>query len=314
MKVFVAGATGALGRRLVPALIEGGHEVSAITRSPERAERLRAGGVEAAVGDALDGAAVDAAIASARPEAIVNELTDLPPALKPRKLKRYYAANDTVRREGSRNLIAAAEKHGVRRIVTQGVAFWYAPEPRGLASEGDPLYTAAPDPIGRAVATMKEVEGATLAAAPEAVVLRYGFFYGPGTWYSADGDVGKQVGARRYPVIGKGEGVFSFVHVDDAAAATVAALTAPPGVYNVVDDEPVPLSVWLPELAEALGAKPPMKVPRAIAVVAAGRAPVVWMEQLRGVDNAKAKRELGWTPRYPSWRDGFREGLDPSGR
>jgi nucleoside-diphosphate-sugar epimerase len=310
MRIFVAGATGAIGRRLVPRLVEAGHDVTGLTRSPERAELLRRAGATAAIGDALDQDVVMRAVAQARPQVVINQLTDLPQALNPRRLKRYYAANDRVRREGTANLLEASEAAGVERMVLQGCAFWYRPGRDGPHVEDDPLYTDAPEPIGAAVRTMAEVERAALEhGGIDAVVLRYGFFYGPGTWYEPEGDVGRQVRARRYPIIGRGEGVFSFVHVDDAASATLAALDAPAGVYNVVDDDPAPMSVWLPELAEALGAGPPMRVPRVIAGLAAGRGPVAWTESVPGASNAKARSELGWRPRWRSWRQGFREAL-----
>ena len=308
--MFVAGASGAIGRRLVPLLAEAGHEVVGMTRSPERAGRLRELGAEPVVADALDADAVTGAVTEARPQAIVNQLTDLPQAMSPRKLKAAYAANDRIRREGTASLLRAAEAADVERMVVQSVAFWYRPGDDHPNGEDTPLVTDAAEPIGEAVRTMKRVEDSVLEhASIDAVVLRYGFFYGPGTWYAADGDVGQQVAKRRYPIVGKGEGVFSFVHVDDAASAAVAALTAPPGVYNVVDDEPAPMAVWLPELADALGARPPLRAPRPVARVAAGRGPVDWMESLRGASNAKARAELGWTPLWPTWRTGFREAL-----
>jgi nucleoside-diphosphate-sugar epimerase len=311
MKVFVAGAGGAIGRRLVPLLVDAGHEVTGMTRSADRAARLTELGARPAVADALDPDAVLRTVRQALPDVVINELTDLPQALNPRKLARYYAANDRVRREGTANLLRAAEDVGAGRMVVQSTAFWYRPRPGGgLHRERDPLFTDAPEPIGAAVRTMAEVEASVLGhPGIDGVVLRYGFFYGPGTWYTADGDVGRQVGKRRYPIIGSGSGVFSFVHVDDAAAATVAALEAPPGVYNVVDDDPAAMTDWLPELATALGAKRPMRVPRLVASLAAGRGPVEWTESVRGASNAKARVQLGWTPRWESWRSGFREAL-----
>lgn len=311
MKVFVAGGSGALGRRLVPRLAEAGHEVVATTRDAQRAEALRSLGAEPVVCDVFDAARLTEAMRAAAPEIVVNQLTRLPQRMNPRKLGEHYAANDRVRREGTRNLLEAARASGARRMVAQSVAFWYAPRGDGAPhAEEDPLHVEAPEPIGSSVRTMREVEKAVLEAGePEGVVLRYGFFYGPGTWYAPDGDVGEQVRRRRYPLIGRGRGVSSFVHVDDAAAATVAALDAPPGAYNVVDDDPAPFAVWLPEFADALGARPPRRVPAALAGLVAGRGPVAWLGTLEGAGNARAKTALGWEPRYASWRTGFREGL-----
>jgi nucleoside-diphosphate-sugar epimerase len=309
MRVFVAGATGAIGRRLVPQLVEAGHQVTAITRSKERLGELYDLGAEAVVCDVFDAGRLGSVVAQAEPDAVINELTDLPQSLKPRKLEEYYAANNRVRREGTRNLLSAARGAGVRRFLVQGAAYWYAPTNGPVKTEEDPLYLEAPAPIGPAVETVKEVEEAILSADRlEGVVLRYGMFYGPGTWYARDGDVGRQVSKRRYPMIGDGRGTYSFIHVDDAAAATVAALErARPGVYNVVDDEPASAAEWMPVYAEALGAKRPPRVPAFLARLIAGDALVRWMLELRGASNAKIKRELGWHPQYESWRQGFFE-------
>jgi len=248
-------------------------------------------------------------VARAEPDAVINELTDLPHNLNPRKLKKYYAANNRVRREGTANLLDAARGAGVRRFLVQSAAYWYAPSGGPVRTEEAPLYLDAPAPLGPAVQTMKQVEDAVLSADwLEGIVLRYGFFYGPGTWYAKNGDIGRQVRKRRYPMIGRGEGTYSFIHIDDAAAATVAALErAAPGVYNVVDDEPAQAAEWLPVFAEALGAKPPPRVPAFIARMLAGKAVVEYSLSLRGVSNAKVKEDLGWRPRYGSWRQGFFE-------
>jgi nucleoside-diphosphate-sugar epimerase len=308
MRVFLAGATGAIGRRLVPHLVEAGHEVTAITRSEEKLDELYELGAEPALCDVFDAERLGSVVAQAVPEAVINELTNLPQSLKPRKLKEYYAANNRVRREGTRNLLSAALGAGVRRFLVQGAAYWYAPAYGPVKTEeAPPPYLDAPAPIGPAVETISEVEDAMLSAEGiEGVVLRYGMFYGPGTWYAKDGDVGRQVRKRRYPMIGKGEGTYSFIHVDDAASATVAALErARPGIYNVVDDEPATAAEWMPVYAEALGAKRPLRVPAFLARVIAGDALVTWMLGLRGASNVKIKRELGWRPRYESWREGF---------
>jgi nucleoside-diphosphate-sugar epimerase len=311
MRVFVAGATGAIGKRLVPQLVEAGHQVTAITRSKEKLGMLYELGAEAVLCDVFDAGRLGTVVAQAEPDAVINELTDLPQSLNPRKLKEYYAANNRVRREGTSNLLSAARGAGVRRFLVQGAAYWYAPTDGAVKTEGAPLYLDAPAPIGPAVQTIKEVEEAVLTAdGIEGVVLRYGMFYGPGTWYAKDGDVGRQVGKRRYPMIGRGEGTYSFIHIDDAASATVAALeSARPGVYNVVDDEPASAAEWMSLYAEALGAKRPPRVPAFLARMIAGDALVTWMLGLRGASNEKIKEELGWRPRYKSWRQGFVENL-----
>ncbi len=311
MRVFVAGATGAIGRRLVPKLVEAGHQVTAITRSKEGLGMLGDFGAEAVLCDVFDAGRLGSVMARAEPEAVINQLTDLPQSLNPRKLKEYYVANNRVRREGTRNLLDAARGAGVRRFLIQGAAYWYAQTGGPVKPEGAPLYLDAPPPIGPAVQTMKSVEDAVLSAdSIEGVVLRYGMFYGPGTWYAQEGDIGRQVRKRRYPMIGHGEGVYSFIHVDDAASATVAALErAEPGIYNVVDDEPASASEWMPVYAEALGARRPSRVPAFVARLIAGKALVEWSLGLRGASNEKIKRALGWHPRYGSWRRGFFEDL-----
>src|SRR5919112_1436184 len=311
MKVFLAGATGAIGKRLVPQLVEAGHAVAAITRSKEKLDMLSTLGAEPVLCDVFDAGRLGSVVARVEPDALINQLTDLPQSLNPRKLGEYYAANNRVRREGTRNLLSAALGAGVRRFLAQGSAYWYAPTGGPVKREEALLYLDAPAPIGPAVETIKEVEDAVLSANEiEGVVLRYGMFYGPGTWYAKDGDVGRQVRKRRYPMIGKGEGTYSFIHVGDAAAATVAALErARPGVYNVVDDDPAKAAEWLTVYAEALGAKRPPQVPAFVARLIVGKALVEWMLGLRGVSNEKIKRELGWSPRYQSWRQGFFQDL-----
>jgi nucleoside-diphosphate-sugar epimerase len=311
MRVFVAGATGAIGKRLVPQLVEAGHQVTAMTRAKEKLGEIYELGAEPVLCDVFDAGRLGSVVARAEPDALINELTDLPQSLNPRKLGEYYAANNRVRREGTSNLLSAARGAGVRRFLVQGAAYWYAPTGGPVKAEEAPLYLDAPAPIGPAVKTVKEVEEAVLSAdSVEGVVLRYGMFYGPGTWYAKDGDVGRQVRKRRYPMIGHGGGMFSFIHVDDAASATVAALErARPGVYNVVDDEPASAVEWMPLYAEALGAKRPPRVPALLARMIAGDALVTWMLGLRGASNEKIKEELGWRPRYKSWRQGFFENL-----
>jgi 2-alkyl-3-oxoalkanoate reductase len=311
MRVFVAGASGVIGRRLVPMLVEAGHEVTAMTRSDERAGSLRGLGAEPVVCDVFDGEALTASVIGARPEAVVHELTDIPPAFDPRKMETQMAGNDRIRTEGTRNLVAAAAAAGARRIVAQSIAFAYAPTGEGLKTEDDPLFDDAPWPFVRGIRALHDLEDAvTGTEGIEGVVLRYGFFYGPGSAYAPGGAYAYSVGRRAFPIVGKGDGVFSFVHVDDAAAATVAGVErGRPGVYNVVDDDPAALREWLPAYAEVLGAKSPRRVPKLIARLVAGAYAVGLATDLRGASNQRAKAEFAWQPRYASWRQGFREAL-----
>lgn len=305
----MAGATGVIGRRLVPALIAEGHQVTGMTRSPERAGGLRAIGAEAVVADALDDAAVRSAVSAARPEAVIHQLTSLPPKIDPRKMDRDFALNDRLRSEGTRYLVDAAQASGAARILAQSIAFAYAPGPAGTVHrESDPLYLDAPRPFRRSAAALSDLEQAVLEA--DGVVLRYGYFYGPGSAVSSAGSIGRDVARRRLPIVGKGQGVWSFIHIDDASRATVAALGAgESGAYNVVDDDPARVSEWLPALAAAIGAPRPRRVPAAIARLAAGRYGVETMTRAQGASNELARRALGWSPEYPSWRTGFSHAL-----
>jgi nucleoside-diphosphate-sugar epimerase len=290
-------------------LVEAGHEVVGTTRSPQRAEAIRAAGAEAVVCDALDAGALGDAVRGARPEVVINQLTDLPARLNPRKPD--YGQTPRLRREGTVTLAAAAAEAGARRLVSQSIAFMYASTGGLVKDEDSPLADVSGTPFEEAFAATVELERITLEApAMEGLVLRYGFFYGPGTYYAADGSTADDVRRRRFPVVGAGGGVFSFVHVDDAALATVAALDrGSPGIYNVCDDEPAPVREWLPAYAQALGAKPPRHAPVWLARLIAGRLAAGQATGMRGASNARAKRELGWTPRYPSWRQGFSESL-----
>ena len=311
MRVFVAGATGALGRPLLGVLREAGHDVVGMTRSEHKTALLREAGAEPVVCDAFDRDAVRDAVAAARPDVVVHELTDIPDSIDPRKFEKQFETTDRLRTEGTRNLVDAAVAAGARRIVAQSIAFAYEPGGEPAKTEEEPLFLDSPPPFRRSVHAIHELEGAvTGTAGIEGVVLRYGFFYGTGTAYAFDGSFGKAVRARRLPIVGRGSGVYSFIHVDDAARATALAVErGTPGVYNVVDDEPALVAEWLPLYAEALRAKPPRRAPAFLARLAAGRYGVYLMTGLRGASNAKAKRELGWEPRYPSWRQGFREAL-----
>jgi nucleoside-diphosphate-sugar epimerase len=309
VKVLVAGASGVIGRPLVRRLVAAGHQVAGMTTKPENAAALEAAGATPVVCDALDAEATRVAVGNAAPEALVCQLTRLPREYDPRKID--YGPTNRARAEGGHNLIEAARAAGVRRFVTQGIAFLYAPQGGMVKDEEAAPWTDAPEPFGAGVGAMLGHEReATQTPGLEGVVLRYGQFYGPGTYYASDGNIAEQVRRRRFPIVGRGEGTFSFIHVDDAATATVASLDrGAPGVYNVVDDEPAPLREWLPVYAEALGARRPRRVPRFLARLVAGPFAAAFATQLRGATNAKAKQELGWEPRYPSWREGFREAL-----
>ena len=248
MKIFLAGATGAIGRRLVPMLKAEGHHVTGLTRSGERARALETRGVEPVVADALDAPTIELAMRAAQPDAVIHELTSIPANLNPRRIARDFAANDRLRSEGTRVLVDAARAAGVTRVVAQSFAPAYAPAADGrLRVESDPLFLNAPASYRRTVRALETLER-TVREMPEGVVLRYGFFYGPGTGIAPGAPIAEQVLARRFPIVGRGGGVWSFIHIDDAARATVAALDAPPGTYNVVDDEPAAVAEWLPEL------------------------------------------------------------------
>jgi nucleoside-diphosphate-sugar epimerase len=310
MKIFVAGASGAIGGPLVRQLLAAGHEVTGMTRHQERAARMRDAGARAVVCDAFDRAALERAVAEAAPDVVVNQLTSLPRKYDPRRAS-FYAATNRVRGEGGHNLVEAARAAGVRRFLTQSIAFLYAPEGGWVKDEEARPFSDAPGHFGPSVETLLAHEREVLEC-PDftGLVLRYGQFYGPGTYLAADGYMGREVRRRRFPVVGPGTGMFSFLHVEDAAGATLAALErGGAGVYNVADDEPARLSEWLPVYAEALGAKPPRRVPVWLAKLVAGSSVAASAVELRGASNAKAKRELGWEPRHPSWREGFRAAL-----
>lgn len=318
MKVFVAGASGAVGRRMIPRLLAAGHAVVAMTRDRAKAESLERAGADAVVCDVFDGPGLTAAVGSAAPAAIIHQLTDLPAAMNPRRLKTIYQRNNRVRREGTANLLAAARAAGVSRLIVQSMGTWYRPDDpgvqRGPAVEGDALWTDAPEPIGEAVRTVAQMEAAALRDAPVAVVLRYGAFYGTGTWYGADGDIAQRVRKRQLPIVGSGRGVTSFIHIDDAASAAVAALDAQTsGVFNIVDNEPAFAAEWMPAYARALGAPPPRHVPVLLARLVLGKSLTDWITTMRGASNRAAVSALGWKPRFPSWREGFAPSLSSQG-
>lgn len=309
MRVFVAGASGALGRPLLPRLLDAGHQVVGMTRREEAAERIRASGAEAVVCDAFDADALRSAMVAAKPDAVIHALTALPQRFKPRE--DYLAATNRVRTEGTRNLVAAARAAGAKRLIAESVCFFYEPAGGWVKDEGASLMADPPGRFGSGVAALEDLEGQVLGAAGiDGLVLRCGWLYGEGTYYARDGSMAEETLRRRNPIVGAGTGTFSFVHVEDAADAFVAALRqGSHGVYNVADDEPARLSEWLPVYARALGAKPPRRVPAWLARIAAGRDLASSALVMRGAANAKAKRELGWQPAHPSWRRGFAESL-----
>ena len=306
-RVFIAGVTGQIGELLTPALVAAGDDVFGLARSERSAEKVRELGGTPVMGDALDHDAVDAAVAEARPDVIVHQLTAIPrKGINPRKLGEAFAATTRVRREGTRNLVDAAERHGVGRVVAQSIAFAYRPEGPEIVDESARLDTDDPGDWGEIVGGVAALEEAVLGGSGfEGVVLRYGMFYGPDSPYSPNGTYGGMVMKRRLPIAGDGSGRQSFIHLDDAVSATLTAIERGSGVYNVVDDDPACARDWIPGLAEALGAKPPRHVPLWLARLGGGPSVVRLMTEQRGASNARIKQELGWEPRYPSWREGF---------
>ncbi len=309
MRVFVAGATGAIGRQLLPQLAGQGHQVTATTRNPAKAGQLRALGAEPAVVDGLDAAAVREAVDRAEPEVVIHQMTSLAGmSSNLRRFDRDFAVTNELRTAGTDHLLAAAATAGVRRFVAQGYTGWTNIREGGpVKTENDPLDPSPPAAQRQTLAAIRHLEQVVPAAAPmEGIVLRYGSFYGPG---ASDAFV-ELIRKRKVPVIGDGAGIWSFLHISDAAAAAVAALGhGTPGVYNIVDDEPARVAEWLPFLAQAAGAKAPYRMPAWLGRLAAGEVGVSMMTQIRGSSNAKAKRELSWQPAWPSWRQGFLHGL-----
>jgi nucleoside-diphosphate-sugar epimerase len=308
MKVFVAGATGAIGRQLVPRLVAAGHEVHGMTRHESNKAMLDELGAVPVVADALDPDQVADAVSAARPEVIVHQLTAIG-ALDMRHFDRDFALTNRLRTAGTDHLLSAGQAVGVRRFVAQGVAGYgaYARTGGPVKNEEDPLEPTPPREMRETLAAIRHLEQAVLGAHwTEGIVLRYGVFYGPGTRLAPEGEVAELVRKRKFPLVGDGGGVWSFIHVADAAEATVAAVEhGSRGVYNVVDDDPAPVAEWLPALAQELGAKKPMRVPRFIGRLFAGETGVMMLTEVRGASNAKAKRELGWRLAHPSWRQGF---------
>jgi nucleoside-diphosphate-sugar epimerase len=313
MRIFVAGATGALGRRLVPMLVAGGHEVVGMTRTPGKRGLLEDMGARAVVADALDAAAVGEAVSTAEPDVIVHQLTAIPTNVDFRHIDREFALTNRLRIEGTDHLLSAARAAGTRRFVAQSFANYFPRTGGPVKVEEDGFDPDPPARVRPILDAIRYVEAAVTGADfLEGLALRYGAFYGPGTSFAArpPGEIVEMIRKRSFPIVGKGEAVWSFVHIDDAARATVDAIErGAPGVYNVVDDEPAALREWLPIAAQVVGAKPPRRLPRWVVRLAAGEAAAVVMTEARGASNAKAKTQLGWRPRYASWRDGFVQGL-----
>jgi 2-alkyl-3-oxoalkanoate reductase len=308
MRVLIAGATGTIGRPLVRCLREQGHAVFALARSTASSRVVAELGAEPVTADALDAAAAKTAIGRIRPEAVINELTSLPRHYTPTEMRAAATRDAKVRIDGNVNLLAAFGDAGVRRYVLQSSGFWYAPG-AGLADEGAPFAFEASPSVADGARRYAELE-AVASATPgiEVVALRYGFFYGPGTWYSSDGDMGEQVRRQEVPIVGNGEGVWNWVHIDDAAAVTAAALGCVPGAYNIVDNDPTPQWSWLPAFARAVGAPPPPRMTEQEALDGAGPDAVYYATRLRGAANTKAKRGLNFHPRPLEWLSAGRSG------
>jgi nucleoside-diphosphate-sugar epimerase len=314
MKIFFAGATGVVGRRLIPLLVAGGHDVIATTRTPDKIATLRAGGADALLLDGLDKDAVMKAVASSRPDVIVHQMTALASIRNLRKFDEEFALTNRLRTEGTENLLAAARVAGTRKLVAQSYTGW-TNERRGgrIKTEDDPLDSNPPKAMAKTLGAIRTLENMVLKASGiTGIVLRYGNFYGPGTSLSQDGEIVNMIRHRKFPLVGDGAGVWSFIHIDDAARATQLAVErGTSGIYNIVDDDPAELSVWLPDLAQAIGAKPPHHVPAWLGRLVMGEAVLSMMTKARGSSNTKAKRALTWQPVYSSWRDGFRHSLSP---
>ncbi|MCW5968779.1 MAG: NAD(P)-dependent oxidoreductase [Blastocatellales bacterium] len=302
MKIFIAGGTGAIGRPLIAELLAKGHAIAALTRSPEKAQALVEQGVEPAVADVFDSEAVKAVVRRAQPEVVIEQLTALPRTYTRESLSAAAAFNDRLRFEGGANVLAAAQAAGVRRYLRQSIAFWAVPG-RGLADEATPLAFDASPYVAADARLITELER-RLQEHPimEGIALRYGFFYGPGTWFNPDGDVARQVRQQQFPIVGNGEGVWSWLHIQDAAIATAqAAAQGKPGIYLIANDQPLAVREWLPAFARWLKAPPPPQVSVEDALKASGADAVYYGTQMRGVSNARAKRELNFQPRSLEW-------------
>jgi nucleoside-diphosphate-sugar epimerase len=309
MKIFLAGGTGAVGRRLVPALLRGGHQVVATTRSSEKTSALAALGAEPVIADGLNRDSILNAVTAARPDVIVHQMTSLASMKSLRNFDRHFATTNRLRTEGTRNLVEAARAAGTKKVVVQSFCGWPSiREGSRVKTEDDPLDPNPPSTMRDTLDAIRQLESLPATASGlTAVVLRYGNFYGPGTGVAAGGEIVEAVRKRMFPIVGDGNGVWSFIHTDDVAEATHFAIErAEAGVYNIVDDDPAEVRLWLPELARVLGAKPPLRIPAWLGRFAIGSAGVMMMTTMRGASNAKAKAAFNWQPRYASWRDGFR--------
>jgi nucleoside-diphosphate-sugar epimerase len=305
MKIFLAGATGAVGQALVPLLISHGHTVTGTTRSPSKVELLHRLGAEPVVVDGLDRDGIRAAVADAQPDAIVHQMTALGGDLDLRKFERTFAATNRLRTEGTDILLAAARETGVERVVAQSFAAWPSARVGGpVKTEDDPLDQEPPKQVRTTLESILRLESAVTGAG--GIALRYGGFYGPGTSFAPGGEQWEMLMQRKFPIVGNGAGVWSFVHIDDVAGGTLAALErgTPGRIYNIADDDPAPVREWMPFVAKAIGAPPPRHVPRWVGRLM-GEHLVVMMCEVRGASNERAKRELGWEPAWPTWREGI---------
>jgi nucleoside-diphosphate-sugar epimerase len=308
MKIFIAGGSGAIGAQLIPRLVAADHTVVAMTRSATKRGRIEGLGAESVLADAFDRTSVVQAVMRAEPDVVIHQLTNLVGADNVKHFDRVFAATNRLRVEGTDNLLGAARSAGARRFIAQSYGNWNFERGGTVAkTEEDPFDPSPPREQTESMQAIRHLETVVRGAEGiEGMVLRYANFYGPGTSYAPDGVITEMVHNRRFPIVGDGAGVWSFIHVDDAATATIAALDrGAPGIYNIADDDPAPVAEWLPAFASAVGAKRPYRVPVWLGRLAAGEVGVSMMTRIRGAANGKAKRELGWTPAYPSWRDGF---------
>jgi nucleoside-diphosphate-sugar epimerase len=302
MRIFVAGGTGAIGRPLIAELLAKGHSVISLTRSPEKARALADQNIEPAIADVFDTEAVKAVINRAQPEIVIEQLTALPRTYTSESMRTAAAFNRRIRLEGGANVLAAAQEAGVRRYLRQSIAFWSVPG-HGLADEETPLAISASPAVAADACVVTEIERRLLENSNiEGIVMRYGFFYGPGTWFNPDGDVAQQIRRQQFPIVGNGEGVWSWLHIEDAAIATVqAAEQGNPGIYHIMNDQPLAVREWLPAFARWLNAPAPPQISIQEALKAGGADVVYYGTQMRGASNAKAKRELNFQPRQLEW-------------
>lgn len=313
MRIFVAGATGVIGCQLLPLLVRDGHVVTAMTRTSDHVQQIRAAGAQPVVCDVFDRDRLHQVVVDAAPEVIIHQLTSIPRRIDPRRIQQDFALTNRLRTEGTQILMRAAQAAGARSFIAQSIAMYYQPNAAHPAEEDVPLYRDAPSAFAEVVQALDRLETIVLnTPGIRGFVLRYGHLYGAGTFYAANGSFTEDVKKRQVPIIGGGRGTFSFIHVEDAAAATALAVNSDkPGIYNIVDNEPAPIARWLPVYAELCAAPPPMRVNKLIGRLAAGRFGIFYMTEQRGASNRKAKEVLGWQPKHGSWREGFRAELAP---